>query len=142
MLWPVIMLPDVITGTLAQLVAYMLRGKVVQSLPDHTNSFGSALLSIIVAPIVETLLLCLWIETATHFKLKKIRIAVIAGVVAGLFHAIFSPTWFFTTAWGFFVFTCAYLAWRPTSFPKAFTAAAVPHALNNATVVLLLFFIS
>jgi len=36
---------------------------------------------------------------------------------------------------GFFVFSCAYLAWRRVPFSKAFCAALVPHVLGNAVTV-------
>jgi hypothetical protein len=38
------------------------------------------------------------------------------------------------------VFSRSWLAWRPVSYKHAFGAAAVPHALVNASALLMQFF--
>ena len=70
------------------------------------------------------------------------RPGIVAGISAicwGLLHGLKAPLWFFGTAFSFFVFSCAYLWWRQVSFRHAFAAAALPHALINATVMTLVF---
>lgn len=58
----------------------------------------------------------------------------------GGLHAWFHPLWFFGTVWSFYVFSLGYLAWRPVSYKHALGAAAVPHALVNASALLMQFF--
>ncbi|WP_152682715.1 hypothetical protein [Caenimonas sp. SL110] len=139
LLWPMAVLPALAVGGLAHLIAHALGVGQAFGLGAHPGvSLASAFQSILFAPLVETLLLALLIEACAFFRLNKLLIAVIAGVIAGLLHAIASPIWFFTSAWAFFVYACAYLAWRPSSVPVAFTAAALVHALNNLVAAVLL----
>ncbi len=135
LLWPMTTLPAIAVVILVQNVVVALGVELAQRGPDAFNPWVSAFLSIIVAPIGETLFLSAWIGVSKLFGLRNLFIAVTSGVIAGLLHAIVSPTWFFPSAWAFFVFASAYLAWRPSSFFSAFAAAALPHALNNATGV-------
>ena len=61
--------------------------------------------------------------------------ATVMGVAWGGLHALLAPMWFFGPAFLFFVCSRAYLTWRPVSFRHAFTAAGLPHALNNLAVM-------
>lgn len=131
-LLPCAVLPSLALGLLAHSFALALDvGRT--SLPGASSApLVSAFLSIAFAPLVETVFLASFIETGRSLKQSNIRIAIAAGVMAGILHGIASPIWFFQSAWGFFVYACAYLAWRPASLPRAFSIAAVTHALNNA----------
>jgi len=60
--------------------------------------------------------------------------SVISAVVWGGLHALSTPFWFFGSVFGFFVFSYSYLVWRKKSFKYGFAAAAIPHALNNLIV--------
>ncbi|MBC7602297.1 MAG: hypothetical protein H7255_06505 [Ramlibacter sp.] len=142
LLWPIVMLPAVVIGGLAQLVAFALGVRAQSFGAAPGDGWASSLQSILFAPLVETLLLFLLIEISRKAGLSRLAIAVLSGVVAGSLHAIVAPLWFFTSAWAFFVYGCAYLAWRPSSIQKALCAAALLHALNNATTVALLLLIA
>ena len=63
-------------------------------------------------------------------------LAAVAGLKMG--HSV--VPWFFGTVWSFYVFSLGYLAWRPVSYKHALGAAAVPHALVNASALLMQFF--
>ncbi len=139
LLWLFAVLPNIGISGLANLAAFTLQGETSSFGQQHGEPWVSAFQSMLFAPFVETLLLCVWIEAAVRLGQKRLFIAIGAGVIAGLLHAIVTPIWFFTSAWAFFVYACGYLAWRPHSFPSAFIAAALAHALNNATGVALLF---
>lgn len=57
--------------------------------------------------------------------------AASSAVIWGLAHALFGALWFFGTVWAFFVFSCAYMAWRKVSFWHGYAAATAPHAAIN-----------
>ncbi|WP_395685974.1 hypothetical protein [Caenimonas koreensis] len=142
MLWPVVMLPAMLVGGLAQLGALAIGMQPLRFGTAPGGGWVSSFQSVLFAPFVETLLLSLLIEISTKAGLRRLPVAVLSGAVAGLLHAIVAPLWFFPTAWAFFVYACAYLAWRPLSIAKALSAAALLHALNNATTVALLLLIA
>lgn len=89
---------------------------------------------VIFAPLVETLLLggLLWL--LARLSSRPLFIAAASGLLWGGLHGSMGLLWFFGTFWGFYVLSCAYLAWRPLGFGRAFAAAALPHALVNLTV--------
>ena len=92
------------------------------------------------SPLIETLLLSALIEGMRRLTARVEVIAVLSALAWGAAHAFFHPFWFFGTVWSFYVFSRGYLAWRPVSYKHAFGAAAVPHALVNASALLLQFF--
>jgi hypothetical protein len=88
-------------------------------------------LLVIFCPVVETLLMALGIAVMGLFTRKKVMLAMLSAVVWGLLHSLASPGWGLIVCWPFFVFSCAFLAWRPKSWLKALWAAACIHALQN-----------
>jgi hypothetical protein len=91
------------------------------------NFFGA----VILAPVVETYLLAGFITLLRRTSLGTIAVVIVSAIVWGGLHALARPLAFFGTVWGFFVLSCAYVAWRKVSFKHAYVAAAVPHALTN-----------
>lgn len=91
--------------------------------------------TILFAPIVETLLLALGIRILCRFISGAVGVAMISALIWGLLHGMLAPLWFFGTVWSFFVFSCAYLAWRQRSFWHGFSAAALPHSLINLSAM-------
>jgi hypothetical protein len=94
--------------------------------------FGTVLL----APILETLMLSWLINATSKFISKKFLIALTAAIVFATLHGFTSIFWFFGPLWLFFVMSYAYMIWRSHSYGYAFTAACVPHMLNNLTSIL------
>ncbi len=97
-------------------------------------------MTVLVAPLVETLLLAVGLRVIAVFTRHREAIAITSALAWGALHAWFYPLWFFGTAWSFYVFSRGYLAWQPVSYKHALAAAAVPHALVNASALLLQFF--
>jgi hypothetical protein len=101
--------------------------------PDE--SFWGAMLGVgLVAPVVETLILAALVSLLRRAIRQPALIAAVSAIIFGSLHALVEVLWFFGTVWSFFVFTCAYLAWRSDSFRSAFIAACVPHILINVSV--------
>ena len=137
--FPLAIIPSVLFSVVARQL-FVLAGVNVDliSPPDRSVSLVEVLGSVVFAPVVETLLLALLIEGLCELSQRAIFIAVVSAVLWGILHGAFGALWFFGTAWSFFVFGCAYLHWHKQSFGRAFVAAAVPHALGNATAYSLL----
>ena len=106
--------------------------------PDRTVSLSELLGSVLFAPLVETLLLAGVLRLLTLCTQNPVRLAICSALIWGALHGFAGALWFFGTASSFFVYSCAYLAWRKISFAHAFVAAVLPHALINATVMALL----
>jgi hypothetical protein len=97
----------------------------------------SVWITLVVAPLVETCVLALVVTGLARIFRNPNVVAAISALAWGGLHAAFHPMWFFGVVWSFFVFSRGYLAWRPVSYKHAFGAAAVPHALVNASALLM-----
>jgi hypothetical protein len=86
---------------------------------------------VVFAPLVETLLLSALLWGLSRFIASPVRVAAASALIWGGLHGAVAPMWFFGTVWAFFVFSYAYLAWRPRSYRHAFFVAALPHAMQN-----------
>jgi hypothetical protein len=93
---------------------------------------------VIFAPIVETLVLIGGIKVLELISRRSVVLAMLSALAWGLLHGSLGALWFFGTIWSFFVFSCAYLAWRSRSFQAGFIAASMPHALVNLTAMCLI----
>lgn len=91
--------------------------------------------TVVIAPLVETFLLAVGLVVFTAMTRSIVVAAALSAVLWGGLHALISPLWFVAPAWGFYVFSICYLAWWPRSFRRGFTAALVPHVLNNGLVI-------
>lgn len=136
---PLALVPSATFYTLARLAAKAVGLDVADhSAPALEASLADAFGSVVLAPVVETLLLAALLRVLSSTSLRPETSAGVSAVLWGTFHGLFGALWFFGTAWSFFVFSCGYIAWRRPSFGHAFLAAAVPHALVNSVVILLL----
>lgn len=106
--------------------------------PVEVVSWGRAFGAIVFAPIAETFLLAGLLALLSMPPLRPAWIPIAAAILFGCLHGMSAALWFFGTVWSFFVFSCAFLVWRKFSFRQAFLAAALPHAMLNAVVMLVL----
>lgn len=86
---------------------------------------------VVVSPVVETLLMAGFIWFLRFFIRRPVRLAIASCAIWALLHSLMAPLWGLVIAWPFFVFSCAYLAWRDVSWGKAILVAAGIHALHN-----------
>lgn len=138
--WPVALLPSAALLGLSCGLALAL-GVDVSGLmpPDRQATFKDFFGSVILAPPAETLLLGLLLWLLSRMSRRPLFIAAASGVLWGCAHGALAALWFFGTFWSFYVFSCAYLAWRPQGWGRAFAAAALPHALVNLTAMAVIF---
>lgn len=133
---PVALIPSVAIGAVATALMRALGADVEAYLSggmplDAVAMFGA----VVIGPVVETLLLAGGIAVLSSFHLRPMRVAVVTALVWAVVHAMYGALWFFGVVWSFFVYACAYTAWRKVSFRHAFAAAAIPHAAVNLLVV-------
>ena len=90
-----------------------------ETMPQFSREAGPVVLFVavvIVSPVVETLVLglSLWLLTfVTRWPLQQ---AVGACVLWAILHSLMAQAWGLVVIWPFFVFSCAYLAWRRRSW--------------------------
>lgn len=139
--WHVALLPT-IALVLAAHALVASAGADVESLqkPAREIAARSVWITLVVAPLIETAVLALVVTLLARWIRNANLVAAISALAWAGLHATFHPLWFFGVVWSFFVFSRGYLAWRPVSYKHAFGAAAVPHALVNASALLLQFF--
>ena len=139
LLWPLALVPSLVF-VIAARAAFTFAGVDLAAItpPNRPASVEFLLSSVVFAPFVETLLMTAGVRLLSVAISQHLLVAAISGILWGIFHGMFGLLWFFGSAWSFFVFSCAYLAWRPRSFSSGFVAAALPHALVNLTAVGLL----
>ena len=100
--------------------------------PQAERSALSLFGSIFLTPVVETLLLAWILELLLAASDHRLFVATTSALIWGGLHGLRGPLAFAGPAWGFFVFSCAYLAWREVSFRHGFAAASIPHMVSNA----------
>jgi hypothetical protein len=106
--------------------------------PRITLTLGYVFGTVVFAPVAETFILAWGLSVLSSATPRFVLVAAISGLAWGGMHALLGPLSFFGTAWSFFVFSCAYMAWRKSSFWRAYVAAAAPHALLNSSVLIYL----
>ena len=95
--------------------------------------------AVLFAPFIESLLLALTIWVLSFLITRPVPLAVAAAAVWAVLHSLTAAVWGLVIAWPFFVFSCAYLAWRPVSWWKAIAAATAVHMFQNFWPSLLMF---
>lgn len=97
--------------------------------------------TVIFSPIVETLLMgpvFLILSLATK---NRRALAIASALVWAGLHSAVHPAWGLLVAWPFFVNSCAYLAWRPSGWRRAFSVTARIHALHNLVPACFMLFV-
>lgn len=72
------------------------------------------------------------------FTRRPLRLAFYSAVIWAVLHSLAAPAWGLGVIWPFFVFNCAYLAWRPRAWWRAIWVTMCIHAFQNFFPALLL----
>ena len=91
--------------------------------------------SVLVSPVLETFALAGLVWLLSHRWSNPLVISGLSALSWGLLHGALAWPSFFSATACFFLFTLAYLAWRPKSFWHAYLAAMVPHLVNNLVLI-------
>lgn len=95
--------------------------------PPITMFFGI----VIVSPLVETLMMAGIFWLLSFLTRNLLHLAIASSIIWGLLHATTTPVWGVVILWAFFVFSCAFPAWRRNSWLKAVGITSAIHALHN-----------
>ena len=86
---------------------------------------------ILVSPLVETLLMSLVLKILSLVVRKPLLLAGLSALVWAGLHSLATPVWGLGVVWPFFVFSCAYLAWRRKSWCHAVGVTCLIHMFQN-----------
>ena len=129
---PIALVPSILLSLAAAGVGHLAHVDLQRHVPPDVSITTFEFIGLVgFAPVAETLLLAGLINLLSSTRLSSLPIASISALAWGCAHATFGALWFLGTVLAFFVYSCAYIAWRKVSSRSAFAAAAVPHALIN-----------
>jgi hypothetical protein len=133
--------PSVVLGFGAVAAVGALGVETSTLLPHYhiPNAWYAVSLIVVGLPLLETALLGIGLRLLGFLGLSPFTKSVISALCWALAHAISAPLQFFGVVWSFFVFSRGYLLWRPKSLRQAIGAAWVPHMMQNALAMYLLF---
>jgi hypothetical protein len=86
---------------------------------------------VVVSPVLETMLMSPILWALSYITRKPVLLALLSAGVWGAVHSLAAPAWGLVIAWPFYVFSRAYLAWRPYGWWKAVGVTASIHAFQN-----------
>jgi len=108
--------------------------------PDFEVGLSSFIVIVFFAPIFETLLMIPIISLIRKVTPNILYISIISGFIWAIMHSLQVPLWGFGVFTLFFLMTMAYQYWDAHSRNHALLVVMMIHALNNATVILLVAF--
>ena len=102
----------------------------------HSRVGGSeyivfGLISIFIAPIIESLALIGVMRLLELIKLQEYANIAISSTAAAAAHGIFSPAWGLIVFFPFVIFSATYLVWRNPETSRGFKMCCGVHAIHN-----------
>lgn len=130
------LVPSLIVGALLVATGVMSE----ENAPELTGPgpFTLFISIVVIAPMVETFLMAAGIWGLRFFTRRPLRLAFYSAVIWAVLHSLAAPAWGLGVIWPFFVFNCAYLAWRPRAWWRAIWVTMCIHAFQNFFPALLL----
>lgn len=86
---------------------------------------------VVIGPAIETLLMSAVLWGLSFITRKVVHLAVLSAVVWAMLHSLMAPIWGLVIAWPFYVFSRAYLAWRPYGWWKSVGITSCIHMFQN-----------
>lgn len=132
-MWKYVIRAGLISLVPSLVIAFLLAGVGLsdeEAMPQFSQEMGAVFLfvnMVIVAPVLETLLLAFGLWLLSFATRNPLRLALASCVLWAVLHSLAAPLWGLTIVWPFFVFSCAYLAWRRRSRWHAMGAACGIH---------------
>jgi hypothetical protein len=136
------LLPSLVVAALLMATLSVLGHSDTTVAPDFKGPppIVSFIAVVVISPFFETLFLSLGIALFSVVTKRPFVIATLSALVWGVLHSTAFLFWGVVIAWPFFVFSCAYLAWRPVGWSKAIGVVTCIHMFQNLIPGLLLFF--
>ena len=95
---------------------------------------------VLLGPFIETLIMSFSIWCLAFITGNKYVLALLNACAWAILHSLLVPAWGLGVFWPFFIFSCAYLAWRKKGWWRAIWVTACIHAFQNAIPGLAVFF--
>ena len=136
--WPRAMAPTFAVALVLSVLSQLLG---LEPIPDDdpwrrlaSMPKGWLLLQVVlIAPVAETLLMAPLLALLMRlWRGRRLEAALSSAAVWAFLHSLSALLWGLCVFWTFFVFSTAWLAWRPRSFAHACLVTAGIHALHNA----------
>ncbi len=105
-----------------------------ETMPHFDRAAGPVVLFVMVvvaSPVIETLVLGFGLWLLAFLTRKLLWQALGSSVIWAILHSLAAPAWGLVVLWPFFVFSCAYLAWRRRSLWHALGVACSVHMFQN-----------
>jgi hypothetical protein len=136
------LLPSLTLALLVFGIAAVFSDPSEEDRPQFRGTATTLFFSIVVfSPVVETLLMMPVLWALSHAAQKPMLLAILSAAVWAALHSLLAPAWGLVIAWPFYVFSRAYLAWRPYGWWKAVGVTACIHAFQNLFGVLAMAFL-
>jgi len=135
--WRYILRAGLISLVPSLLVSFLITGVGLgneETMPQFDRAAGPVVLFVmvvVVSPVVETLVLGFGLWLLAILTRKVLWQALGSSVIWAILHSLAAPTWGLVVVWPFFVFSCAYLAWRRRSWWHAMGIACGVHMFQN-----------
>jgi hypothetical protein len=124
------LVPSVLVAFLLGAIGLADEGAMPQFDPE-SNAVLLFVLLVIISPVLETLILGLGLWLLSFATRNLLRQALVSCILWAVLHSLAAPLWGLTIVWPFFVFSCAYLAWRQKSRWHAMGVACGIHMFQN-----------
>ncbi|MDI6449461.1 CPBP family intramembrane glutamic endopeptidase [Anaerobaca lacustris] len=135
--WRYILRAGLLSLVPSLLVSFLIAGVGLgneETMPQFDRAAGPVVLFVmvvVVSPVVETLVLGFGLWLLAFLTRKLLWQALGSSVIWAILHSLAAPAWGLVVLWPFFVFSCAYLAWRRRSLWHAMGVACGVHVFQN-----------
>jgi hypothetical protein len=134
---PTTLVPALLISVLLALLGVAREGTV----PVFDSQLSPATLFVglvVISPVGETLVMAVILKGFSFAIRNRVHLALASAVVWAILHSLAAVAWGLAVFWPFFVFSCAYLAWREQSRRRGFLVATSIHMLHNLLPTLVL----
>jgi hypothetical protein len=144
-MWPRTLVPSIALAVAVH-AAFTVLGLSTDKAGPELSDFGGVTRAqafavvVLFAPMIETMLLSAGIRLISFVTTRPIVIATVSAVAWGCLHFVEFRIQGIVVIWPFFIFSSAYLAWRPVGWRQAYVVAMTLHMLQNLVPGLLLLF--
>jgi len=104
-------------------------------IPDIPTEFPLNLVTVIVGPLIETLLMLVIFKVISYFTNNLIYSCLISALTWAILHSLSAPIHGVVIFLSFFVFSIAFKVWEKVSRDLAFVITATIHMLNNLVAI-------
>lgn len=103
--------------------------------PDIPTGFPLNLITVIVGPLIETLLMLFVFKIISYFTNSLLYSCFISALIWAILHSLSTPIHGVVIFLSFFIFSISFKVWEKVSKDLAFAITAAIHMLNNLVAI-------